>query len=91
MTNSKAPSEDADRSDREEIQQILSQNIQFIHNHLEEMDLDSTDDQELAIKWMRTLGTLSGQYRLLMKDADIDEMQDELELLQDARKVKSDE
>ncbi|MDG5820210.1 hypothetical protein [Natronococcus sp. A-GB7] len=83
--------DDADRSDRDEILAILSQNIQFIHGHLEAMDLDSREDQELAIKWMRTLGSLGGQYRLLTKDTDLDEMESDLELLQAAREVQFDE
>ncbi|WP_394740143.1 hypothetical protein [Natronococcus roseus] len=78
-----------DQSDREEILSFLFAQIEFTHEHLEEMDLDSREDEELAIKWMRTLGSLSGQYRLLTKDKDIDEMQDELDFLQLAEEAQS--
>ena len=88
---SSADADNADRSDRDEILGILSQNIQFIHGHLQAMDLESTEDQELAIKWMRTLGSLAGQYRLLTKDTDLDEMESDLELLQAAKEVQSDD
>jgi hypothetical protein len=83
--------ETAEQSEREEIRTILAKRIRMIDAHLEEMELESPEDQKLAIKWTRTLGSLSGQHRLLTKDADIDEMQDELELLQRAKEVTSDE
>ncbi|ELY55819.1 MULTISPECIES: hypothetical protein [Natronococcus] len=86
MTFSSTSDED---TEREQILETLSERIQFIDTHLEEMDLDSKENQELAIKWTRTLGSLAGQYRLLMKDTDIDEMQSDLELLEAAKEARS--
>lgn len=81
--------EETDQSERDEILSMLAQTIQTIHAQLQTMEWDSSpEDQKLAIKWIRTLGYLTGQYRKLMKDTDIDEMESELGLLKEATEVK---
>lgn len=80
---------ETDQSERDEILSILAQTIQTIHAQLEAMDWDaSSENQELAIKWIRALGYLAGQYRKLLKDTDIDEMESELGLLHAASEVR---
>ena len=72
----------ADRTDREAVLERLADTIELTHDRVESLEVDSHEDQELQIKWIRTLGYLSGQYRKLLKDEDLDEMAEELELLQ---------
>ena len=76
-------------SEREEILETLAERIRTIQTHLEESDPDPNDleAQRLQIKWTRTLGYLAGQYRKLMKDTDLDEMGEDLELLQEAARI----
>lgn len=78
-------------TEREEVLSILADTIRDVHGEIEDRDPDDIDDEKLQIRWVRTLGYLSGQYRKLMKDTDIDEMEDELALLQEATDVREDE
>ena len=71
-----------DRTDREAVLERLADTIELTHDRVERLEVDSHEDQELQIKWIRALGYLSGQYRKLLKDEDLDEMAEELELLQ---------
>ena len=55
------PTDEAgEQSERDEIRTILAKRIRMIDAHLEEMELESPEDQQLAIKWTRALGSLSG-------------------------------
>ncbi|WP_134670245.1 hypothetical protein [Halorussus marinus] len=56
--------------------------IRDVHDEIKDSDPDGIDAEKLQLRWVRTLGYLSGQYRKLMKDTDIDEMEEELDLLQ---------
>ncbi|RJT07998.1 hypothetical protein [Halococcus sp. IIIV-5B] len=80
---------DDGRLDREAILSILSDQLHRIDDRLSESDLASDDvqKQEIRIKWLRTLATLSGEYRKLMKDSDMDEFEEDLELLQKAEDI----
>lgn len=71
----------SDRTDREAILERLAETIDLTHDRIERFEADSHEEQELLIKWIRALGYLSGQYRKLLKDEDLDEMAEELELL----------
>jgi hypothetical protein len=76
------PHDSPDRTDREAVLERLADTIELTHDRVERPEVDSHEDQELQIKWIRALGYLSGQYRKLLKDEDLDEMAEELELLQ---------
>ena len=71
-------------SDRDEILDILAAQIRQAETQIEALDPDPRDfeAQRLKIKWIRTLGYLTGQYRKLSKDTDLDEMEEDVELLQ---------
>ena len=77
-------------SEREEILEVLANRIRTIQTHLEENDPepDDMEAQRLQIKWTRTLGYLAGQYRQLMKDTDLDEMEEDIDLLQEVAEAK---
>lgn len=74
-------------TEREEISSILAARIRAIDERLEEPDAEAEMDEELQIRWTRTLGYLTGQYRKFMKDTDIDELEENLELIEEARDV----
>lgn len=71
-------------TDREAILAILEEAIHDVRNQATNHESDTLEDEQMQIKWYRTLGTLAGQYRMLQRDTDIDEMEAELELLQKA-------
>lgn len=83
---SSPPSHDPEESDtdREEVLSILEDAIHDVRNRTKERAVETPDDERMLIKWYRTLATLSGQYRMLQRDTDIDEMEADLELLQEA-------
>ena len=83
---SSPPSYDPEESelDRKEVLSILEDAIQDVRNRTKEREVETPEDEQMLIKWYRTLGTLSGQYRMLQRDTDIDEMEADLELLQEA-------
>lgn len=76
--------DDEPSSEREAILGILADQIRDINDRLEELepDPDDMEAQRMQIRWTRTLGYLVGQYRKLMKDTDIDEMEEEMDLIQ---------
>lgn len=67
------------RTDRKATLHRLDDTIALTHERIQRFEADSPDDQELLIKWIRTLGYLTGQYRKLLKDEDLDELAAELE------------
>lgn len=74
-------------TEREEVLSILARQIRAINERIQEYDIKESPDEQTLIKWTRTLGYLSGQYRKLMKDTDIDEMEADLEFLKQAKEV----
>ena len=84
-----SPTERGDSpSEREAILSILAERIRAVDARLdrldEEVDPDDLEAQRMQVKWTRSLGYLAGQYRKLMKDTDIDELKEDVELLEQA-------
>ena len=78
------PSSDQDVPDRDAVLTRLDEAIQTAHAKVVADDLGEPDDERLQIQWIRALGYLTGQYRQLLKDKDLDEMDADLELIKDA-------
>lgn len=77
-------------SERAEIRGLLATNIRALHRRVERArgtDL-SPEQEQLQLDRLRTLGALSRQYRLLARDADLDEMESEVELLKNAQALQ---
>lgn len=68
-------------SEREQILSILATRIRAIDERLDDYEVGDVENEQMVIRWTRTLGYLSGQYRKLMKDTDLDEMEDTLDLV----------
>lgn len=83
MSASPADEEEVSDSDREEILSILEEAIHDVRARTISREVETPEDERLLINWYRTLGSLTGQYRKLRKDRDLDEMEEELELLQE--------
>ncbi|WP_254861430.1 hypothetical protein [Halovivax gelatinilyticus] len=71
----------SDRTDRDEVLDRLTDVIDLAHTRIDRFDPDSPAEEELLIKWIRALASLSGQYRQLLNDRELDEMAAELERL----------
>lgn len=78
-------------TEREEVLSILAETIRDVHDEVEARDPEEIDAEKLHIRWVRTLGYLSGQYRKLMKDTDIDEMEEDLQFLETVAGISEDE
>lgn len=72
-------------TDREEIETLLVKTIRSLHARIQaEADTSLEPDAErLQLERIRTLAHVTSQYRLLVQDADVDEMDAELDLLAD--------
>jgi hypothetical protein len=84
MTPTISFDEDESESDREEILAILRNAIRDARDRTKTGNAETLEEEQVLINWFRTLGYLSGQYRKLQKDSDIEEMEDDLELLREA-------
>jgi hypothetical protein len=84
MTPTISFDEDESESDREEILAILRNAIRDARDRTKSGNAETLEEEQVLINWFRTLGYLSGQYRKLQKDSDIEEMEDDLELLREA-------
>lgn len=69
-------------TDRDEMLTLLAELIHDVRDHIRSYEVDSPEDERLLIRWHRTLSTLLREYRLLQKETDIDEMEENMELLQ---------
>lgn len=70
-----------ERSDREAILTLLFETIEMTHSRIENIEADSLEEQRLEIQWIRTFGYLTGQYRKLLKDEDIEALHDDADLV----------
>jgi hypothetical protein len=78
--------EDTDTFDeapgREEILELLEDGIQEAHEKVTSGRVYDAENEKVRIKWIRALAYAAGQYRQLMKDKDLEEMEDRLEQLE---------
>lgn len=75
-------------TDRDEILSILAEQIRSIHHRIDTYEVEGRADEQLLIKWTRTMAYLTGQYRKLIKDTDIDEMEEQLAVIEAAADLK---
>lgn len=78
-------------TDREEVLDLLADTIESTQDRIDDFEAETIEEQELLIKWIRTLGYLSGQYRKLLKDSDFDELQEDVGLLETVAGLKEDD
>ena len=86
-----SPSDDEPKADRDEMLSLLADRVRALDATIDAHDPDSLDEEKLQLQRIQTVGSLTNQYRKLLKDTDIDEMEDELEFLQEAVDVREDD
>lgn len=90
MRNSPGSSETDGPSGRDDVLGILSETMDVVGDRIDASDPETAKEERLLIQWVRAQGYLAGQYRKLKADIDIDEMEDSLELLEQAQDLRSD-
>jgi predicted transcriptional regulator len=73
---------------RDDVVEILLDTIGMLERSIAEQVPETPAEHRQYLEEVRTLGQLAGQYRLLTRDTDVDEMQDQLELLQRAHEIR---
>jgi hypothetical protein len=73
---------------RDDVVEILLHTIGMLERSIAEQVPETPAEHRRYLEQVRTLGQLAGQYRLLTRDTDVDEMQDQLELLQRAHDIR---
>lgn len=68
--------------ERDEIRALLANTIEMAHDQIDPDGADTLDDQRIQISWARAVGSLTGQYRRLVKDEQLDELREEADLIQ---------
>lgn len=81
---------DESKNEREEILSLLHTAINHAHDQAVTYEAQTPEDERMQISWYRTLGYLSGQYRKLQKDTEIDEMDERLERLREVSGIRGD-
>lgn len=74
--------------ERDAVLAMLQESMQEVRERIQASDPQTPEEERLLIKWFRAQGHLAGQYRLLKRDTDVDEMEDRLELLERASTVE---
>lgn len=73
-------------TEREEIRGLLADNIRALDERIQRTRAEglSAETEQLQLKRLRTMAQLTRQYRLLARDADVDELEADVGLLQEA-------
>lgn len=77
-----------DQSTREEILALLKEGMDEVSAAVAATDPTTTEEEKLQLRRYHELGYLANQYRKLQRDTDLDEMEEELALIEQAREVK---
>jgi hypothetical protein len=68
---------------------MLDDGIREAHRKVENGRVYDPENEKVRQGWLRTLGYLAGQYRQLMKDKELDDLREEVELLKEAQGVSA--
>jgi hypothetical protein len=81
------PLEDGPLADREDILRMLEDAMNEAHRKVESGRVRDAENEKVRQGWFRVLGYLAGQHRHVMKDKELEEMQEEIELLKEANRL----
>ncbi|MFU8870236.1 hypothetical protein [Natronococcus sp.] len=71
--------------ERDEMLALLEDGIEEAHRKVKSGRVYDAENEKVRIKWIRTLGYVAGQYRQLIKDRDLEEIEERLEDLEQQR------
>ncbi len=72
---------------RDEILELLEDGIAEAHEKVTSGRVYNPENEKVRIQWIRALAYASGQYRQLMKDRDLEEMQERLERIEERQGI----
>jgi hypothetical protein len=72
----------AEAAGREEILALLEDAVREAHRKVESGRVYDAENEQVRIKWIRTLAYAAGQYRQLLKDKDLEEFNERLERIE---------
>lgn len=70
-----------ERGDREAVLILLEDLIHQAYDKAKNGRVRNAKNEKVRQGWFKTVGYLAGQYRQLVKDEDLEELQEEVELL----------
>lgn len=73
-------------TERDEIRELLADNIRALDDRITQARAEglSVETEELQLRRLHTTAQLARQYRLLARDADVDEVEADVDLLREA-------
>ena len=73
-------------TERDEIRSLLADNIRALDERITQARTEglSTDTEPLQLRRLRATAQLAREYRLLARDADVDEVEADVDLLREA-------
>lgn len=82
------PPNDSDAvPEREEMLDLLEDGIEEAHRKVENGRVYDAENEKVRIQWIRALGYAVGQYRQLIKDRDLEEMNERLEAIEEQQGI----
>lgn len=80
--------QDPDLTNRDQVLALLRDLIEQAHDKAQNGRVRDADNERVRQGWYRTVGYLAGQYRQLVKDQELEEMQEQLKQLKDVTGVE---
>ena len=77
----------ADNLDREEVLELLEEVLEEAHRKATDGRVRDAENEKVRIQWIKAVGYLVGQYRQMVKDKDLEEMQEEINRLKDQQNL----
>lgn len=79
------PLDDGPLAGREDVLRMLEDAMDEAHRKVESGRVRDAENERVRQGWFRVLGYLAGQHRHVLKDKELEEMQEEIELLKEAQ------
>lgn len=73
---------------RDEILDLLEDGIAEAHEKVTSGRVYNPENEKVRIQWIRALAYAAGQYRQLMKDRDLEEMEERLQRIEERQGVE---
>ena len=72
---------------RDEILELLEDGIAEAHEKVTSGRVYNPENEKVRIQWIRALAYAAGQYRQLMKDKDLEEMEQRLQRIEEQQEI----
>lgn len=81
----------AENMDREEVLDRLEDVLEEAHRKATNGRVRDAENEQVRIRWIKAVGYLAGQYRQLVRDKDLEQLQAEIEQLKEQQAYDSKE